>query len=168
MDKFINGGDIIYVYPDRKLVFYNGEMFDMKDVAVYNREKGKFSFGDYQVKVLVNRMTLFDSKTKTVYKIFMREDQGNDSVGGGNSGGSSSNSGTRVFLLTQNKRVKIINYLHIETHDDQGNIQTYSIVNSYKRGLSDVYITSFGDMVISNLEGRPSSWKGIPVQEVKD
>lgn len=160
--KFINGEDIVYLYPDRRLVFMNGEMFPMVDVALFTNDRAKFSFFEYDAKILGPRLTLISRATKVLYKTFMRAD------GGSGSGGVSTEpivvtEGERVFRITQTKSVSLVDDVLVKYLGEE-----YPVKKKYKRGVRDVYDTKVGELVVSNFDTFKSTWLGVSVQEVKD
>lgn len=156
--KFTTTGFIVYLYPEKALVFVNGEMHSMTDVALFTLTKAKFSFSDFNVKILNGKMSMFSKHNNLLYKVLTRESE--TPVSTPNAGETNTPSEDRKFLLSGDRHVWLINGNTIRY--DGGD---YTVRNMYKRGGCMVYETDIGMLVIGTVD-RQSSWLGVYIQEM--
>jgi hypothetical protein len=156
--KFTTNGFIAYVYPEKALVFVNGEMYPMTDVALFTPTKAKFSFSDFNVKILNSKMSLFSKHNNLLYKVLTREGESPSSTP--SAGEISTPSEDRKFLISGDRYVWLTGDNTVKYDGGE-----YPVRDMYKRGGCMVYNTDVGILVVSSTSNRQSSWLGVYIQE---
>ena len=154
--KFTNGIIIVYVYPEQKKLFLNGEISEMQDIAIFTQDRAKFSFGQYDVKILGDRMSIFSRVSRLLMFSLTREDSVPDSPI------SNSNSSEKKFIISKGKYVSLVNDSAVLYEGKE-----YEVIKTSKYGSRNVYTTSIGDLVVSEDDQyRRSSWLGIYIETI--
>jgi len=152
--KFADSKNIIYVYPEQKKLFLNGEIFEMQDIAIFTEDRAKFSFGQYDVKILGNRMSIFSRVSRLLMFSLTRDSESSHST--------TTVSSEKKFIISKGNYVSLVNDSTVVYQDKQ-----YEVLITSRYGSRVVYTTSIGDLVISEDEqNRRSSWLGIYIEMI--
>lgn len=155
---YSNGNSFIHVFFNRGVIRMDNIDYKMRETRSENEEKSKFAFNIYTVKIVNNRLSLYDAKTSVLVKTYVKEYNQTESVEKSNM--EDSDNGWDSYMIKRDK------YLNIDKSRTVVvlNEENFTIKSTHKLGNCDMYITENNGTLM--LSDKVNTWNGVSIMKI--